>query len=233
MNTSVNEMPEGDMPSADVPEAPRGLKLLLGVFLLGVLAVVVYVVMKQSSVGNDKPLPVMGVVPAFQLTDQDGQEFSSQKLAGKVWVANFIFTQCTAACPGMTETLREIQRTVAASAERVEDVRFVSFSVDPARDTPESLRRFGASYGADKATWVFLGGKPGEVVALSLRGFFLAAHEPSPENDANDSATHSDRFCLVDRRGQIRGFYRPSVDEGDRERLVADIDRLVAEAVPK
>src|SRR5215203_2686543 len=66
--------------------------------------------------------------PAFELTDQNGKTVAKADLMGKVWIADFIFTNCGGPCPIMTSKLADVQKKVARP-----DVKLVSFSVDPER----------------------------------------------------------------------------------------------------
>src|SRR5580700_7739284 len=83
-------------------------------------------------------LQVLGDIPQFELTAQSGQPFHSQTLAGKIWVADFIYTTCPGPCPRMTSQMREVQDAVL----KIPDVRLVSFTVDPAQDTPPVLTEY-------------------------------------------------------------------------------------------
>ncbi|MCH7812911.1 MAG: SCO family protein, partial [Planctomycetes bacterium] len=98
------------------------------------------------------------------------------------------------------------------------DVRLVSFSVDPERDTPRVLRRYAERYGADPERWLFLTGDEALIRAVAVEGFKLGSMD--------DLILHSAKFALVDRTGAIRGYY----DSGDADvvsRLAADIRGLV------
>ena len=158
-------------------------------------------------------LPSYGVVPDFVLTDQSGRTFqSAEKLAGKVWVANFIFTNCAGPCPRMSSQFRELR-----DAAREPDVRLVSFTIDPKRDSPEVLAAYGRRWAADPDEWFFLSGPQAELHKLSRNVFLLG--------DVDGSLEHSTRFVLVDRHSRIRGYY----DTSDREnikKLMTDLDRL-------
>jgi cytochrome oxidase Cu insertion factor (SCO1/SenC/PrrC family) len=81
---------------------------------------------------REPALPVYGAVPDFSLTSQSGQPFSSRALDGKIWVANFLFTSCPGPCPRMSWQMRRL----ALDLRDLPQVRFVSFTVDPERDTP-------------------------------------------------------------------------------------------------
>jgi protein SCO1/2 len=154
--------------------------------------------------GSGPSLPSYGVVPDFRLTDQSGRTFDSRaQLDGKVWVANFIFTTCAGPCPRMTSQLRQIRD----EAEGSSDLRLVSFTIDPARDTPAALAEYGKRFGADPDRWFFLTGTMSDLNNLSRRTFMLG--------NVDGSLEHSTRFVLIDRKSRIRGFY----DSSDREKI--------------
>jgi protein SCO1/2 len=159
------------------------------------------------------------MVPEFRLTAHTGEEFSSAKLSGKIWVADFMFTNCAGPCPRMTTQMRSIQQAFAGQS----DVRFVSFTVDPERDTPEVLAAYARRYKADLNTWHFLTGPVEKIHQLKRETFLLG-------NVDGVNFEHSTRFVLVDGDGRIRGFY-PTAEPSDIEKLTADMNRLVRERV--
>ena len=162
------------------------------------------------------PLPSYGVVPDFTLTDQTGAALSSAALAKRVWVADFIFTNCPGPCPRMSSQMHEVQDALTDAR----DVRFVSFTVDPARDTPPVLAAYARHFEADPGKWFFLTGEVPQLNRMS-RGVFMLG-------DVDGSLQHSTRFALVDRAGRIRGYYLTS--EADAiPRLIADAKRLLKE----
>ena len=99
-------------------------------------------------------LPVYSTVPGFKLTDQTGAEFSSAALNGHIWVADFFFTNCPGPCPRMSSQMHQVQTALAAEAA----ARFVSFTVDPARDTPPVLAAYAQHFEATPGKWFFLTG---------------------------------------------------------------------------
>jgi protein SCO1/2 len=159
-------------------------------------------------------LPSYGIVPDFSLIDQTGKTFSSKELEGQVWVANFIFTTCQGPCPRMSAQFRQIQKNTGEP----EGLRFVSFTIDPTRDTPEVLAEYAKRFGADAGRWAFLTGPQPELNKLSTGPFHAG--------EIDGSLTHSTRFSLVDRKGRIRGYYDSSDPEKIQE-LVRDIGALV------
>ena len=108
-------------------------------------------------------LPDYGQVPAFTMTDSSGRPFQGSALAGKVWIADFIYTSCPAACPMMSSKMSGIHKRLAGQP----DVRIVSFSVDPVHDTPAALKQFGSRYGGATDDWIFLTGTPDTVHRLA------------------------------------------------------------------
>jgi protein SCO1/2 len=207
-----------------VPARPaRPLRRALAAILieLGSLAALLLAV---GCAAPTPPLPRLGTLPAFQLVERSGRPLTSASLRGKVWVADFIFTTCGGACPAMTARMARLRREVP------DEVVFVSFTVDPAHDTPEALSRYAASFKADDR-WLFVTGPQKELYGLSTEGFKLAAMEVPPEEqkDGGDGPfLHSSKFVLVDRAGQIRGYY-DSTDEDEVKSLVADLTLLQAE----
>lgn len=177
----------------------------------------------QVTAAPDAHLPVLGRAPWFELTDSRMQAVDAGALRGKVWLANFMFTSCQATCPTQAAHLALLQERTAGLAQAA-DLRFLSFTVDPERDTPGVLARYGAEHGADPARWWFLTGERPAIWRLSTRGFKLPAGE-DPTNEAMPIA-HSAKFALVDRVGRIRGYY-DGMDPAALEPLQADIECLL------
>jgi len=164
---------------------------------------------------KNPPLPVYGQVPPFELTSETGQPFDSKSLAGKVWVADLIYTTCPGPCPRMSSLMREVQQASSA----LPDVRLISFTVDPEHDTPEVLARYAARYQAQPERWRFLTGSREALNHLAFDAFKL--------NSVDGSLNHSTRFVLLDRQSRIRGYY--GTDEDPVRRLLIDIRRVLGE----
>jgi protein SCO1 len=158
------------------------------------------------------PLPIYGQVPDFELTAQNSQPFGRTALDGSIWVADFIYTTCHGPCPMMSARMRRVQGSTPPG------IKLVSFSVDPAHDTPEILSEYARRYHAEPDRWFFLTGAHNTLQRLSHDAFHLS--------DA--SLTHSTRLVLVDRHARIRGYYSTSDDSAIRN-LLADIRRLEKE----
>jgi protein SCO1/2 len=160
-------------------------------------------------------LPQYGEVPEFHLTDQNGQTFTGRSLVGKVWVADFFFSNCMGPCPRMTSRLHGVQE----ATKSLPDVEIASFTIDPANDTPTVLAGYSKEHGAS-ARWRFLTGPQATLHNLCRNVFKLG--------DVDGSLTHSTKFVLIDRKMQIRGYY-DSFDPESIQQLEADIKALERE----
>jgi cytochrome oxidase Cu insertion factor (SCO1/SenC/PrrC family) len=129
-------------------------------------------------------LQVFGTLPDFALIERDRRQMTRADLLGKVWIANFIYTTCTDTCPLQSARMAALQRDL--SGER--DVRFLSITVDPRRDTPAVLARYAARYEADRERWWFLTGDKRAIYALIQEGFRLSVEDPT-ESAAPSSAS--------------------------------------------
>ena len=155
-------------------------------------------------------LPAYNTVPDFSLTDQTGAAFSgATSLIGHVWVADFMFTHCPGPCPRMSSQMHQVQTALAST-----DVRLVSMTIDPQRDTPAVLADYASHFAAKPGVWYFLTG-PVETLRHLDRDVFQLG-------DIDGSLDHSTRFALVDRKSHVRGFYLTSEPEA--------IDHLIADA---
>lgn len=144
-------------------------------------------------------LPKLFPVPNAKLVDETGRAVQLDAMKGNVTVYNFIFTNCAAICPIMTNNMRAVTPKIDKDAP----VRFVSISVDPARDTPAVLAAY-AKRNRNDPRWTFLTGELGTIVDLSVNGFKLAASNPAP---GAEPLLHSGKFAVADKEGVIRGYY--------------------------
>jgi cytochrome oxidase Cu insertion factor (SCO1/SenC/PrrC family) len=169
---------------------------------------------------------VYDTVPAFALTERSGRTVTRADLAGRVWIADFIFTRCGGTCPVLSSRLAALLRELPAGPAGVTGV---SITVDPHRDDPAALREYAGQYKADPERWLFLTGERAAVESLVRDGFKLSIAEVPPEERATavEPITHSDRFVLVDGEGRIRGYYH-GTDAESVARLRADAARLAA-----
>lgn len=187
-------------------------------------------------------LGLYGEVPDFALTDRSGRTVARTNLLGHVWLANFVYTQCTETCPLQSAVVARLQREFGQP-----ELRFVSITVDPERDTVAALARYAAQYDADPVRWLFLTGDKRAIYRLATDGFRLGVVDP---DDAGPSAglwpwvapglasaahgskglvMHSQQLVLVDREARIRAYHLPD-DESSLRRLRANLRTLLREA---
>ena len=185
--------------------------------IYGIVAVMLLLtfLFKESSTLDD--LPISGSVPDFEFTDSNGETITREDMEGKVWVADFIFTTCTMACPIMTGNMNLIHK----SFKDDNNVRIISISVYPEYDTPEVLKEYASRYNANTDRWHFLTGPEESVKNIIKTGFKIGDYE--------DIIFHSEKFALVDVRGNIRGYYS-GMETEDMSKLKKDIKRLLRES---
>jgi protein SCO1/2 len=192
----------------------------------GLLVAALVVVIAAAAVQRlrrPEPPPVLGPAPAFILTNRDGRGVRGEDLAGKPWIADFIFTRCPASCPLMTARMARLDRELAGD----HDVKLVSFSVDPDHDTPAILEAYARSYKAPPR-WLFLTGGKEVIYRLSRQGFKLGIDIPPPSGAGGppvEPILHSTRFVLVDGQGRIRGYY-DGFDEDSMKKLRRDLEAV-------
>ena len=165
-------------------------------------------------------LPKMFPVPSASLINENGRRVTLDANRGYVTVYDFIYTNCAGTCPMMTASMRRLTPKIAKEA----NVRFVSISVDPARDTPHALLEYAKRVRNDDR-WTFLTADRKTIVDVSVNGFKLAAGDPGA---GGDPLLHSSKFVIADKSGVIREYYGGT--DGDApEHVAATIRDLLRE----
>ena len=168
-----------------------------------------------------KTLPVLSEVQDFNLTERSERTITRDDLKDHIWVVDFIFTNCAGPCPMMSRRMSQLQTAFSYAKE----VRLLSFSVDPERDTPEVLRAYADQFGADPEKWLFLTGDKSTILDIarsSLKVVVKSETESSP-------IVHSTYFILIDQHGKIRGYYNSS-EPNSLSQLAIDVEKLRQEA---
>jgi protein SCO1/2 len=159
------------------------------------------------------------VVQDFTFTNQHGDSYGLESLKNKVWIADFIFTNCETVCPPLTVNMAKLQEK---AKEQGLEVDIVSFSVDPEIDTPDMLLAFGEQFDADFTNWNFLTGyTQKEIEAFAAESFAAIVQKPK----STDQVIHGLRFYLVNQDGYVvksyNGLENPPYDE-----MLQDIKKL-------
>jgi protein SCO1 len=144
-------------------------------------------------------LPIIGPAPSFALRAQDGTEVALDQFGGKVVAVTFIFASCSATCPILTAKMASVQDRLGANFGS--KIVFLSITVDPEHDTPDVLRRYAQTFGANPNGWKFLTGSP-EVIRRIERRYGVFA-VPSPEGGLD----HSNLTSVIDPGGMLRVQY--------------------------
>lgn len=203
-------------------------------------------------------LPRLGEVPAFTLIERSGQPVTRADLLGKVWIANFLYTRCPSECPLMSHALAQLQDALAAERDVRLVSMTVDPEYDTPEVLTHYAQRFAAHpqrwlfLTGEKATLFrlaregfYLGAvdphdagqfsTPPAAWRFARRlGQRLApppafAHDgPHAPEETSQTITHSARFVLVDRQGDIRHYYN-SLDSEDVRRVPRDVRRVLRE----
>lgn len=172
------------------------------------------------------PTTLKWPVEEFAFTNQEGQPFGLADLEGKVWVADFVFTNCVTVCLPMTTNMLSLQEK--ARDEGV-DITLVSFTVDPDRDSPEVLRAYGESYEVDFNNWHFVTGYTSdEIKQFSEKSFKSLVIQESN----SDQVSHGTAFFLVNDEGVIVQRYEGSFD-APIDQMISDAKALIAKGKKK
>lgn len=172
-------------------------------FIVGIsLAYSIKAFIKETKAIN---LPVLNEVADFSLIDTEGKIFTKENLKNKVWVASFIFTTCSDICPIMSKNMASLFR----SFELLDDVEFISVTVNPENDSPEVLKEYAKRYQAKAGKWHFLTGDRKDIKELVVGSFKMG--------DIKEPVFHSPKFVLVDKKGYIRGYYDGTNNDELRE----------------
>jgi len=199
----------------------RKFNIWLFVAIVVVLPLSVYAVVNwyERSV---QALPVLisktHTIADYRLVNQLGKESSIKNWEGKIVVANFFFTHCPSVCPKMTNNLKKVQKANVGD----KNLLFVSFSVDPERDSSEQLQEFARRFNIDESNWQLLTGSKKEIYRLARKSFqVIATDGDGGENDF----IHSDQLVLIDAQKRIRGYYE-GTEEKETDQLIKDIKKL-------
>ena len=187
--------------------------IVLGVIIIGIAAFTLWSTFNTNTGSTSEVVSVS--VPDFTFTNQQEQPLGLTDLIGKVWVADFIFTHCPTICPIMTKEMVKLQ-----SEFEKEPVYFVSFTVDPERDTTEVLSKYAEKYGVDENRWHFLTGEKEKIYQLANDGFRLSAAQHGI------GFPHSTKFALVKPDGKVHDYY-DSRSKGKLKQLRSDIETLL------
>ncbi len=203
----------------------RRLSLISKVSLLSLLMLLL------NACADDGPLPILGemvekegkevhhFIPDFKFLNQDSAIVTNSDLNQGIYVADFFFTHCPSICPEVTKQMLRIHDKF-----KDENLKLVSFTMDPKRDTPERLNYYASKLEVEAPKWHFLTGDKKELHAIST-DFFSVVIE---DDEAPGGFNHTGKLLLVDEERHIRAFCE-GTDEEDVDEFIKDIKKLLSE----
>jgi protein SCO1 len=177
-----------------------------------------FTILSTSSNVSAKPR----MLPDFSLTERSGNKITLAGLRGDVWIADFIYMHCPDTCSLQSADMAKLQE----QWKQEKQIKLVSFSVDPERDTPQVLSEYADRFKADAKRWLFLTGTKREIARLLEDGF----HLPIALHGNRRVILHSPRFVLVDQRGRVRGYYDHRAPK-TMQRLRDDVAKLLNDRI--
>lgn len=157
----------------------------------------------------------------FSLTNQNGKTITQADYKDKIYVADFFFTTCQTICPIMTDNMEKIQKEIMNDDE----VMLLSHSVTPDIDTVEQLKKYAIKKGVNDKKWNLVTGDKGEIYRLARKSYLAVKDDGMPDDYG---MVHTENFMLIDKKGQIRGYYDGTKTE-DITTLLNDIKKLKKE----
>ncbi len=207
---------------------PVRWSLGLGLFLTALLVGLAFVSAKvlQRAREQKKPLPVLGQVGAFTLTNQIGQTITLTNFLGRVWIADVIFTRCQSTCEMLTRRLASLQPKLPPTSK----LQLVSLTADPEFDTPTVLKKYAEAHQAQPERWQFLAGPKKEIYRLAIEDLKFTVLDKTQEKrePLEEMFLHSTLFVLVDQQGRIRGWF-PGTEPSASDQLLAAVQHLLRE----
>ena len=168
-------------------------------------------------------------VANIQLTNQLGKQVSLDELKGRIIIADFFFTRCPSICPALTINMKGLQDALKMkdSRKRIDSafIQFLSFSVDPERDSAEALKKYADKYGVNHDTWWLLTGPKREIYDFALNELKLGLQDGET---VDSNFIHTGKFILMDKQRVVRGYY-DGLDTTSLSKLVEDVTLLLLE----
>ena len=190
------------------------------VMLIGLIQVGWLMLIPSQGAQKDEILSKIGPAPAFTLTTQDGKRLSLKELGGKVVAITFIYTGCVDTCPLLMAKMAGLQANFGSNFGS--KVFFISITVDPERDTPAVLKRYGEAHRANTAGWAFLTGSSAEIRQVAKRyGIYY-------KKMSGGDVDHTFLTSIVDQSGTLRVQYIGVQFKPDD--LLRDIQTLLRES---
>lgn len=206
---------------------PDKSKLKGRIFLVSLLAIIIlFIVFLSRLEYQTATLPILGEkfvnktgdtvyheIEPFKLTSHFGRPFTKDSLMGKIHLANFFFTTCPEICPAINNNIN----LIVHKFRNINDVQFVSYTVDPETDSIETLAKYAKRY-ENPPNWHFITGPKSSIYRLAEFSYLAIGSGASQANWA-----HTELLTLIDENGRIRGVYE---GRGDQRTINEIIDAI-------
>jgi protein SCO1/2 len=151
-------------------------------------------------------LPVLSqtTMPDFSFVTHTKDTLHRTELRGKIVIADCIFTRCPGICKDLTSQMTRVEHYFTTNTNFKSDFRLLSFTVDPAVDTVETLAIYAKEKGVKTDKWKFLTGEKDSLYNFIVNFLKLPALEVQ---SISEPFAHSERMVLIDKEGFIRGYY--------------------------
>ena len=172
---------------------------------------------------------VWHAVKDVRLQNQFGKNVSLSDVSGKILVVDFFFTHCGSICPRLTTNMKKLQQAIKLQDKRslvdTPFVHFLSFTVDPDRDSASVLKKYADKYGVNHDTWWMLTGDKRTIYDFGINEVKLGVPDSS---SVDTNFIHSEHFVLLDRDRVVRGYYN-GLDSVALNKLAEDVVFLMLE----
>lgn len=168
----------------------------------------------------------------IRLINQLGDTVSLYDKKGKIIVIDFFFTSCRSICPTLTHNMAKLQQSFMKGGDvrnKIDTsiVQFISFTIDPERDSVSVLKNYADRFGVNSDNWWMLTGKKDSIYRFAFEELKVDKFSQEP---INPDFVHTSRYVLLDRDMVVRGYY----DGLDRDstslpQLARDIGLLMLE----
>lgn len=158
----------------------------------------------------------------FRFTNQLGDTVEADALKGKILIVDYFFTRCPNPCPTLTRNMKRMQDAYLKSDTLI---HFISFTVDPERDSVPALKRYADSYKVRHNNWWMLTGQKKDIYDLAFNEFKAGVVDGG---EVDTAFLHTNKFYLLDKNRVIRGWY-DGTDTAALTRMARDISLLILE----
>lgn len=180
--------------------------------------------------GKETDDSIWHITKNIQLVNQLGDSVHLFDKQGKIFVIDFVFTSCGSICPRMTNNMAKLQQSFIRGGDvrnKIDTsiVQFISFTVDPERDTVTTLKNYADRYKVSHDNWWFLTGSKDSIYKFAFEELKVDKFSTEP---ISPDFVHTSRFILIDKDRFVRGYYN-GLDSASISKLARDIGLLMLE----